>query len=141
MDSTIAEGSPAAGIRSNVGDLARLAGEFLSVSLIDPSTMHAATSEQFVGLGGVLPGFGLQKPNPWGLAFELRGHKHPHWTGQLNSEATFGHFGGSGTFLWVDPALGLALVAISGRDFGRWAIDAWPRFSDAVISRLTDRVT
>jgi CubicO group peptidase (beta-lactamase class C family) len=136
LSATVAEGSPAADVRSNVSDLARFATELLSVSLIDPATMAQAITEQFAGLGGVLPGFGVQEPNPWGLAFELRGSKRPHWTGQRNSGATFGHFGGSGTFLWVDPALDIALIAISGRSFGPWALDAWPAFSDAVIARL-----
>jgi CubicO group peptidase (beta-lactamase class C family) len=136
MTATIADGSPAAGVRSNIEDLARYALELLSPTLIDRSTLRAATSEQFAGLGGVLPGFGQQEPNPWGLAFELRGHKQPHWTGGLNSGATFGHFGGSGTFIWVDPAIDLALVAISGRDFGPWAVTAWPRFTDAVLVGL-----
>ena len=58
---------------------------------------------QFPGLVGVLPGFGRMDPNDWGLGFELRDAKSPHWTGARNSPRTFGHFGGSGTFLWVDP--------------------------------------
>ena len=48
--------------------------------------------------------------------------------------ATFGHFGGSGTFLWVDPPLDRALVCLTDRDFGPWALEAWPAFSDDVIS-------
>ena len=48
---------------------------------------------QFPGLDGVLPGWGRQEPNDWGLAFELRDGKSPHWTGSLNSPRTFGHFG------------------------------------------------
>ena len=41
---------------------------------------------------------------------ELRDRKSPHWTGSRNSERTFGHFGRSGTFLWVDPEPGIALA-------------------------------
>ena len=32
-------------------------------------------SVQYPGLRGVLPGFGAQDPNDWGLGFEIRGHK------------------------------------------------------------------
>ena len=39
----------------------------------------------FPGLRGVLPGFGLQDPNDWGLGLEIRGRKAPHWTGARNS--------------------------------------------------------
>jgi CubicO group peptidase (beta-lactamase class C family) len=99
--------------------------------------MHAeATSVQFPGLDGVLPGFGVQRPNDWGLGFEIRNSKSPHWTGSANSERTYGHFGQSGTFLWVDPDLGLALVALTDREFGDWTHGCWPALSDAVIGEL-----
>ena len=99
-----------------------------------PSTLTAATSPQFGDLAGLLPGFGRQTPNPWGLGFELRDHKSPHWTGAANSPATFGHFGQAGTMLWVDPAASLGVVALTDRPFGAWAAEAWPAFSDAVLS-------
>ena len=79
------------------------------------------------------PGFGRQTPNDWGLGFELRDGKTPHWTGARNSPRTFGHFGRSGTFLWVDPDAGLALACLTDLDFGDWAQEAWPRLADAVL--------
>ena len=54
--------------------------------------------------------------------------------GSSNSPRTFGHFGGAGTFLWVDPELALALVVLTDREFGDWALAAWPALSDAVVS-------
>ena len=92
---------------------------------------------QFPGLSGVLPGFGRQDPNDWGLGFEIRGAKTPHWTGSANSPRTFGHFGRSGTFLWVDPDAGLALGCLTDLAFGDWAVDAWPRLSDAVLAQTS----
>ena len=89
---------------------------------------------QFPGLAGVVPGFGRQEPNDWGLGFELRDGKSPHWTGAANAPQTFGHFGRSGTFLWVDPVAGIALGALTDLAFGDWAIDAWPRLADAVLA-------
>src|SRR5690606_41827444 len=89
----------------------------------------------FADLAGVLPGIGSFDPNPWGLTFEIRAGKHPHWTGERNTPSTFGHFGGSGTFLWVDPAKRLAAVALTDRDFDSWALEVWPAFSDAVLER------
>ncbi len=91
---------------------------------------------QFPGLEGVLPGFGRQEPNDWGLGFELRDGKAPHWTGARNSPRTFGHFGRSGTFLWVDPDAGIALACLTDRPFGDWAVTAWPRLADAVLAEL-----
>jgi CubicO group peptidase (beta-lactamase class C family) len=95
-----------------------------------------ATATAYPGLVGVLPGVGHFDPLDWGLGFELRHGKDPHWTGRRNSPATFGHFGGSGGFLWVDPALGRALVCLTDRDYGPWALETWPPLSDAVIAAL-----
>lgn len=129
----LADRSPAQGARSTVEDLARFADELLAPTLVDPATMAEATTVQLPGLDGVLPGFGTQHPNDWGLGFELKDAKAPHWTGSACSPATFGHFGAAGTFLWVDPVARLALVALTDRAFGPWAANAWPALSDAVL--------
>ena len=126
-------GSPAADLHGTLDDLLILAGELQRPSLIAPETLAEATTVQFPGLAGVLPEFGRMDPNDWGLGFELRDAKHPHWTGSRNSPRTFGHFGGSGTFLWIDPDAGLALGVLTNLEFGDWAKEAWPRLSDAVL--------
>jgi CubicO group peptidase (beta-lactamase class C family) len=97
--------------------------------------LDEARAVQFPGLVGVVPGFGRQEPNDWGLGLEIRGSKSPHWTGSRNSPATYGHFGQAGTMLWVDPGAELGLVALADRDFGPWAAQAWPELSDAVLDR------
>lgn len=134
MSATRLTGSPGAGAESSCADLARFAAELQAPRLVAPETLAEARSVQFPGLDGVLPGYGRQSPNDWGLGFEIRGGKSPHWTGSRSSAGTFGHFGQSGTFLWVDPAAGAACVALTDRDFGQWAVDAWPPFTDAVLT-------
>ena len=129
------DGSPAKDGISSVADLARVAQELLRPSVLaHPSTIAEATTVQYPGLRGVLPGFGPKNPNDWGLGFEIRGEKSPHWTGTGNSPRTFGHFGQSGTMLWVDPVADLALVALADEPFGPWAAQAWPQLSDAVLA-------
>lgn len=130
------DGSLAHGAWSTAADLARFAGELLRPTLVSPATLAEATSVQFPGLRGVLPGFGAQDPNDWGLGFERRDHKSPHWTGRTNDPGTFGHFGQAGTFLWVDPTLDAALVVLTDRPFGPWAAAAWPALSDDVVRAL-----
>jgi CubicO group peptidase (beta-lactamase class C family) len=127
---------PAQGLHGPLRDLAALAAEFLRPTLVTATTHALATSVSFPGLRGVLPGVGSFDPLDWGLAFELRDGKVPHWTGGRNSPATFGHFGGAGTFVWVDPVLDRALVVLSDRPYDRWALDAWPRLSDAVVAAV-----
>jgi CubicO group peptidase (beta-lactamase class C family) len=126
-------GSPAHGLHGSLDDLLRFGVELQRPSLIAPETLAEATSVQFPGLVGVLPDIGRMDPNDWGLGFELRDEKTPHWTGTRNSPRTFGHFGGSGSFLWVDPDPDLALASLSDLDFGHWALEAWPRLSDDVV--------
>lgn len=127
---------PSDGLHGPLPDMAALARELLRPSLVTRATLDAATTTAFPGLTGMLPGVGRFEPLDWGLGFELRDAKTPHWTGTRNSPATFGHFGGSGTFLWVDPALDRALVCLTDRDYGPWALESWPPFSDAVIAAL-----
>ena len=127
-------GSPAADVYASLDDLIRFARELLAPTLVSAETFAEATTVQFPGLGGVLPDVGRFDPNDWGLGVELRDAKQPHWTGTCNSERTFGHFGGSGTFVWVDPEVELALACLTDREFDAWALDAWPRLSDDVLA-------
>jgi CubicO group peptidase (beta-lactamase class C family) len=130
------QGSAGSGAFGSVQALLALGGQLLQPSLVAPETLAEATEVAFPGLVGVLPGFGRMEPNDWGLGFELRDEKHPHWTGRRNSARTFGHFGQTGTFLWVDPVAGVACACLTDRAFGDWARDAWPSFSDAVLEEL-----
>ncbi|MGH2934606.1 MAG: serine hydrolase domain-containing protein [Gaiellaceae bacterium] len=131
-------GSPAWGYRGSLDDLLALARELLAPTLVAKETLDEACTVQFPGLAGVLPGWGRMEPNDWGLAFELRDAKSPHWTGTLASPRTFGHFGAAGTFLWVDPDAGIACALLTDREFGDWAKEAWPPFSDAVSAAGTE---
>ena len=140
------------GFASTVEDLSLFVAELLTPRLIDRSTLDRARSNQVGDLDGVVPGFGMQRPDPWGLGFEIRGTKSPHWTGRRNSPSTFGHFGRSGTFLWVDPVVrvsgvaeelrgpavaGVGLVGLGDLAFGPWAAELWPAIGDEVLLGLT----
>ena len=133
MADTELMGRPSEGIHGPLRDAVALAGELLRPTLVRPATAEAARTVQFPGLKGLLPGVGTFDPLDWGLGFELHDRKEPHWTGTADSPGTFGHFGGAGTFIWVDPAIDTALVCLTDREFGPWALEAWPRLSDAVI--------
>lgn len=121
---------------STVADLAVFAGDLLRPALVSAQVHADAMSVQFPGLDGVLPGFGVQRPNDWGLGFEIKSTKSPHWTGSHNSPRSYGHFGQSGTFIWVDPEADLALVVLTDRDFDDWARTRWPALSDTVIAEF-----
>ncbi|MFI8565169.1 serine hydrolase domain-containing protein [Rhodococcus sp. NPDC078407] len=134
MTNTSLPGSAGHGGRSTLADLTMFATELVAPTLVAPQTLASATDVQFPGLNGIVPGYGSHKPCDWGLGFELRGDKTPHWTGSNNSSSTFGHFGQAGTFLWVDPAVQTACVVLTDRAFGEWAKPLWPEVSDAVLA-------
>jgi CubicO group peptidase (beta-lactamase class C family) len=129
-------GHPGAGMHGSLEDVLALARELLAPRLVAAETHAEMGGVQFPGLDGVLPDYGRFRPLDWGLGVELRGGKQPHWSGSLTSPRTFGHFGGSGTFVWVDPERGIACAALTTREFGEWAKAAWPRLSDSVLEEL-----
>lgn len=139
MDATSLEGSPAADAVGTVEDLLRFAREILRPDLLDPDLVAEATTAQFGDLDGVLPGFGRQSPNPWGLGFEIRDAKSPHWTGPDQPGHTCGHFGQSGSFLWIDREAGIACAFLGDRDFDTWAAEVWPPFNQAVLDSAIGR--
>jgi CubicO group peptidase (beta-lactamase class C family) len=129
-------GHPGAGMSAALDDVLAFGRELLAPSLVAPETHEEMVAVQFPGLDGVLPEFGRFSPLDWGLGLELKGDKAPHWSGTRTSPRTFGHFGGSGTFLWIDPERGVACAALTRREFGEWAKKAWPRLSDAVLESI-----
>ena len=78
-------GSAGSDVYGTLADLLPLGCELLAPTLLAEETLAEATSVAFPGLTGVLPGFGRSDCNDWGLGFEIRNAKSPHWTGTRNS--------------------------------------------------------
>lgn len=138
LTATDVSGSPAHGHRSSVDDLATVLHAVVAGRLLAAGTVETLVTPAFPDLAGVLPGFGRQDPNPWGLGVEVRGEKSPHWTAPTNSPRTWGHFGRAGTFCWFDPDAGIGTVVLTDREFGPWAIEAWPELSWAILAEHAD---
>lgn len=137
MSKTVLGGSPAHGALSSVNDLLLFVNELLHPRLVSPQTAVQFRTVQFPGLAGLVPGVGRYNDCQWGLGTEIRGNKYPHWTGVHNSPDTFGHFGGAGTLLWVEPGAHVACLALTDRPFNDWSAEAlklWPALSDAVLA-------
>jgi CubicO group peptidase (beta-lactamase class C family) len=142
MTSSVFMGSPAHGLDSTVTDLAKFASELLSPRLVSPTTLAEATKTQYPHLDGIVPGMGRYTPCPWGLGMEIAGTKTPHWMGRERSPATFGHFGGAGTMMWVDPEARISFIALTDLSFDRWAATAtreWAQISDKILLAVRDR--
>ena len=141
MTNSVLTGSPAHGVSSDIRDMNLFLLEVMHPRLISAATRDEAVRPQYPALGGIVPGVGRFQPCPWGLGFELHGDKSPHWMGRTNSPATHGHFGGSGTMMWVDPAAATGTVALTDRAFDEWAIEAmrlWPEYSDALLAEASN---
>ena len=82
----------------------------------------------------MVPGYGKQQDNCWGLGVEIRGNKSPHWTGTGNSEQTFGHFGQSGSFIWVDPVAERQAVFLGAKPFGAVHRRTWSELGDQILA-------
>jgi len=136
LDMTTSElrSSPAFGADSTVADLVRFVQGL--PRLLASETLERMAAPHLPELIGVLPGYGRQVPNPWGLGPELRGEKTPHWTGSRNSSRTWGHFGQAGTFVWVDPEHQASLIVLTDLAFGEWALPRWPALADALLADL-----
>ncbi len=143
LAATQLEGSPAHGIRSTLTDMSVFVAEMRRPALLARSTIEEVIRSQFPTLAGIVPDVGRFDPCPWGLGVELRGDKSPHWTGRANSPATFGHFGGAGTMMWVDPLADVGVVALTDRPFREWSDEAlrrWPAFSDAALAEARSAI-
>ena len=140
MHNTEIYGSAGHGGRSTVADLTAFAKELLEPQLLAPETLAEAYTNQFGDLRGIVPGYGMQKPCPWGLGFEIRGKKTPHWTGDTMPPETVGHFGMSGTYVWVVPgggaSISAAMVVLTDREFGDWAKPLWQETNTRIYRSL-----
>jgi len=135
-------GSAGHGGRASLSDMRSFASELLAPRVLSEETLHDAMTNHFGDIRGVVPGYGMQKPCPWGLGFEIRGGKAPHWTGDGMPSETVGHFGMAGTYMWVvpawvdDPRAGTAMVALTDREFGEWAKPLWQKTNTSVFASL-----
>lgn len=151
MNDSQLTGSAGHALETSVNDLVAFASEVLNPTLLHPSTVEQMRTEQFPALDGIVPGYGMHKPCPWGLGFEIKGDKgrrggdaareakvKPHWTSESMPASIIGHFGMSGTYLWIAPEEGYAMVALTDRDFGDWAKPLWAEDNEKIWQALAE---
>ncbi len=113
--------------RGCVADLARFVGEMRRPTVVSEATRDLAFTSTFPDLSGIVPGVGRFAPCPWGLGFELRGDKSPHWTGDRQFAAHGRPLRWRRHDVLVRSGSSTsALVALTDRPFDTWALDAWP---------------
>jgi CubicO group peptidase (beta-lactamase class C family) len=133
--------APWAGLYSTAGDLAVLGQFFLDAcvpnatswttelgTVLSPGTLRLMIRNHTAGLPAA------QGPGEaWGIGWVLRSGGTGGWAGALGSRDLFGHVGGSGCMVWVDPSSQIVCVVLTNQTTD-WAIDwrRFARFSNAV---------
>ena len=124
---------------------ARAYGAFLSCllarggaagrALLAPETVEEMLAPQFGPLPGGVEGVGEWPDLCWGLGFDVRGRREPHWAGPALGPRGASHFGASGTLAWLDPDRGLGLVALANRgSYSGWWREPWAALGSAVTA-------
>lgn len=102
MERTDVTGRPSAGASASIEDLLIFGREVLRPTLIPAALRDLALTVSHEGLRGLVPGYGSYPDNQWGLGFELKGVKSPHWLSDEFPPETAGHFGALGSFLFIE---------------------------------------
>lgn len=119
-------GAPWGGLITSATDLARFCrmmlgeGELEGVRVLSAATVRAATSNQLAAMP-LLPEAD-RTTRPWGLGWRLNWPGSSANFGDLLGPRVFGHWGSTGTLLWVDPDADAFLVLLTtqpGGDDGR----------------------
>jgi CubicO group peptidase (beta-lactamase class C family) len=111
------------------------AGDAGGRALLVPETVDELLAPQFGPLPGGVGGVGEWPDLCWGLGFDVRGRREPHWAGAALSERAASHFGASGTLAWLDPERGLGLVALANRGtYAGWWREPWAALGAAVTA-------
>ncbi|MFP7696383.1 serine hydrolase domain-containing protein [Trueperella sp. LYQ143] len=130
MDAVECRGSIAYSARGTADSLMRFGLEILNPTCIPAELAEEACTVQFPKIAGITPGYGSSSDNPWGLGFSIRNPDHPHWTGPSFSDRVVGHFGMSGSFIYVDLIARKAGVFLGEKEFCSEHIRLWPALTN-----------
>ncbi|MFO0917948.1 MAG: serine hydrolase domain-containing protein [Planctomycetaceae bacterium] len=111
-------GAPWGGLLTTAGDLARFAQMTLNdgctpdgLSLLSPATIAAATTNQLEMLPGIPDE--ERRCRPWGLGWRLNWIGSGSSFGDTVAAHAYGHWGATGTLLWIDPTRGVFTIVLS----------------------------
>jgi CubicO group peptidase (beta-lactamase class C family) len=111
-------GAPWGGMLTTADDLAKFSQMMLrggktedGKSIFSPATITAATTNQLETMSGVPED--EYRCRPWGLGWRLNWPGNSASFGDLLSRDAYGHWGATGTLMWIDPARGTFAILFS----------------------------
>jgi CubicO group peptidase (beta-lactamase class C family) len=133
-------GAPWGGLITTPADLARFCQMMLGspangAQILSPATVRAATRNQLEMMADV-PEVD-RRTRPWGLGWRLNWPAHSANFGDFMGSRTYGHWGATGTVLWIDPdqnSFAVLLTTKPQEPHGTWLA----RVSNAVTASFLD---
>lgn len=129
-------GAPWGGMTSTANDLGRLAVALLNKgisndqqTIIHPVVISSSTQNQTCHMSGLAEVDRLHRP--WGLGWRLNWPDHATCFCDFVSAETYGHWGATGTVMWIDPTTQIWCVILTNQPF---------EVSQTVIQRLSNRI-
>lgn len=110
-------GAPWGGLVSTLADLTAFAQLMLNKGLnsgkpiLSPASVKLSTSSQLEAESDLAEAH--RRTRPWGLGWKLRGPAQTAYFGDFTSPETYGHWGATGTLLWIDPRHNCFVVILS----------------------------
>lgn len=128
-------GAPWGGLLSTPVDLGRFARAMLADGdgVWSPATIAAATANRLHDFAD-LPETD-RRCRPWGLGWRLNWVAHTATFGDLLGPRAYGHFGATGTMLWIDPDLDAYAVVLTTTPFDPRRVPL-ARLSNAIVAAL-----
>lgn len=116
-------GAPAGGLFATVRGIVPFLRAFLQQGVaqgrpwLRRETVAAMMRPQVSGIPGRVGVLYEWPAVEWGLGWDVKGSKTPHWSGTLTSPQTISHEGYAGTLVWADPTRELLCVIFTNHTF------------------------
>lgn len=133
-------GAPWGGLLTTPGDLIRFCQVMLDggtnglVKLFSYATIQAAVSNQLTTYPDIPEAD--RRCRGWGLGWRLNWPTHPATFGDLLGPRTYGHWGATGTVLWVDPDRQAAAAILSTLPLEKGSGPALAKLSNAIVAAI-----
>ncbi len=130
-------GAPWGGLLTTPWDLGLFAqlmltgGRIGEKQILAPATVLEATRNQLAPMKDVPDE--ERRFRPWGFGWRLQWMNHSNSFGDLVSPATFGHWGSTGTMLWIDPESNSFALVLTTQPFGEHQAP-FQRLSNAIAA-------